>query len=70
VTVSSNLLDQVRSDLIAVLELCTGVRKQSNILKQLSEDIYAEIIPKQWRKYTIANISVTEWVIDFVKRVE
>jgi dynein heavy chain 1, cytosolic len=70
VTVTSHLLDTVRADMLAVLDLCKGVRKQTNILKQLSEDIHAEIIPKQWRKYTIANISVTEWVADFVKRCE
>lgn len=53
-----------------ILELCKGVRKSTNVLKQLAEDIHADTIPKSWRKYTIANISVTAWVIDFIKRVE
>lgn len=54
-----------------VLELCKGIRKQTNILKSLSEDLHAEVIPKHWRaKYVVANISVSAWIIDFVKRVE
>jgi len=53
------------------LELCTGVRKQTNYLKQLAEDLHAEVIPKQWRaKYIVANISATAWIVDFVKRVD
>lgn len=71
VTVSSNLLDRVRVDLNDVLELCQGKRKQTNVLKQLSEDLHAETIPKQWRAtYVVGNITATAWVIDFVKRVE
>jgi len=53
-----------------VLELCKGLRKQTNILKQQSEDLHSETIPKQWRKYVVANITATAWIIDLVKRVE
>jgi dynein heavy chain 1 len=70
VTVASSLLDQVRNDLNMILEMCKGIRKSTNVLKHLAEDIHADTIPKAWRKYTIANISVTAWVIDFIKRVE
>jgi dynein heavy chain 1 len=27
------------------------------------------VIPKQWRRYVVANITATAWIIDFVKRV-
>lgn len=46
VNVTSSLLDSVREDLLAVLELCKGERKQTNVLKQLSEDLPGEVIPK------------------------
>lgn len=69
VTVTSSLLDDVRADLRAVLELTKGERKQTNVLKQISEDLHAEVIPKQWRRYVVANITATAWIIDFVKRV-
>jgi dynein heavy chain 1 len=32
--------------------------------------LHAEVIPKQWRQYVVANISVSAWLVDFVKRVE
>lgn len=51
-------------------EMCSGERKSTNILKILAQDLHADIIPKKWRKYNIANVSATEWVNDFVKRVE
>lgn len=36
----------------------------------LAEELHADIIPKKWRLYTIANIPCTAWINDFVKRVE
>lgn len=71
VIVASKLLDRVRADLIAVQELCKGERKLTNVLKQMSEDLHGEIIPKQWRMtYIVQDITATSWIIDFVKRVE
>jgi dynein heavy chain 1 len=70
VIVASKLLDSVRADLLAVLELCKGERKLTNVLKQMSEDLHGEIIPKRWRRYIVQEIPVTQWIIDFVKRVE
>jgi len=68
--VASELLDLVRNDILQLIELCQAKRKSTRQLKQLAEELYADIIPKKWRKYTIANIPVTAWVNDFVKRVE
>jgi len=28
------------------------------------------VIPKKWRKYNVANISATEWIDDFKKRID
>lgn len=70
VVVASQLLDLVRSDILALLELCQAKRKSTQQLKQLAEELHADIIPKKWRKYTVANISCTAWVTDFVKRVD
>lgn len=69
VTVASSLLDVVRRDLNLVVEMCSGKRKSTNILKSLAEDLFSDVIPNSWRKYTVANISATAWVSDFVKRV-
>jgi dynein heavy chain 1 len=51
-------------------ELCTGERKSTNILKSLAQDLHADVIPKRWRRFNIANITVTEWIEDFKKRIE
>lgn len=69
-TVASALLDQVRSDLVMMIEMCAGKCKSTNYLKRLAEDLFADVIPQVWRsKYTVANISASAWVNDFVKRV-
>lgn len=70
VVVAAQLLDIVRNDILQLLELCQGKRKSTQQLKQLAEELHADVIPKKWRKYTVANISCTAWVTDFVKRVE
>ena len=70
VTVASSLLDVVRADLVLVREMCMGERKSTNILKSLAQDLHADIIPKKWRRYNIANITVSEWIDDFKKRIE
>ena len=55
---------------MAVKEMCSGERKSTNILKSLAEDMHADVIPKKWRKYNVANISGTEWVNDFKNRID
>ena len=70
VTIASQLLDTVRGDLLLLRELCSGERKSTNILKSLAEDLHSDAIPKRWRRYNIANITLTEWITDFKRRVE
>ena len=67
---ASTLLDIVRHDLVYLIEMCSGKRKSTNNLKVLAENLFADVIPTTWRQYyTVANISATAWVSDFVKRV-
>lgn len=70
VTVASGLLEVVRSDLTLLRELCSGARKSTNILKALAENLHADVIPVKWNKFNIANITATEWVNDFKKRID
>lgn len=70
VTVASQLLDTVRADLVMLIEMSKGDRKSTNVLKKLAESLHADVIPNKWRVYTVANISASAWVSDFVKRVE
>lgn len=32
--------------------------------------MHADVIPKRWRRYNVANITVTEWIEDFNKRID
>jgi len=69
VTVASALLELVKSDLFMLIDMCKGNIKSTNMLKQLAEDLHSDVIPKRWRKYTVAQITATIWVNDFVRRV-
>jgi len=68
VTVASKLLDTVRSDLKLVKEMCAD-GKSTNMLRQLAKELHGDLIPTRWRKYIIANITATEWINDFNKRI-
>lgn len=50
--------------------MCAGERKSTNILKNLAQDLHADIIPKKWRRYNVANITANEWIDDFKKRID
>jgi hypothetical protein len=50
--------------------MCAGERKSTNALKSIAQELYADIIPKKWRKYVVANVPATEWIDDFKKRIE
>ena len=69
VMVASALLELVKSDLFMLIDMCKGNIKSTNMLKQLAEDLHSDVIPKRWRKYTVAQITATIWVNDFVRRV-
>lgn len=70
VTVASQLLDIVKSDLVLLRDMCSGERKSTNVLKTLAQDLHADVIPKKWRRYNIANVTATEWIADFKKRID
>jgi dynein heavy chain 1 len=36
----------------------------------LAQELYADAIPKRWRTFNIANITASEWLDDFRRRVE
>jgi dynein heavy chain 1, cytosolic len=69
VITGAKLLEVVRTDLMNVKEMCLGHIKSTNDIKTLAQCINVDQIPKSWRKYQIGNITVNEWIIDFVKRV-
>eukprot|EP00931_Biecheleriopsis_adriatica_P034702 TRINITY_DN20021_c0_g5_i1.p1 TRINITY_DN20021_c0_g5~~TRINITY_DN20021_c0_g5_i1.p1 ORF type:complete len:4603 (-),score=1119.02 TRINITY_DN20021_c0_g5_i1:34-13842(-) len=65
-----SLLKKVRQDLVLLQAACAGSAKSTNDVRQLIQDMTTDQIPKAWRKFAVADITATEWLADFVKRLE
>jgi dynein heavy chain 1 len=63
-----SLLARIRSDLAQLQGLCKGDVKLTNDLRSLLADMQTDSIPATWRKFAVADISVTEWIADFNRR--
>jgi len=70
-SVLTSLLASVRTDFEHVIEVCSGEKKSTNHLKQVAQDLHSDVIPKSWKKYIVPlTMTASEWLLDFVKRVE
>jgi len=65
-----SLLKQVRADLQHLLSACEGNSKTTNDTRQLIQELTTDQVPKVWKKFAIAEITVTSWLADFVKRLD
>jgi dynein heavy chain 1 len=63
------MLKMLKDDLNNLKLMSSGEIKMTNELREVAKDLDADVIPKRWRKYNVAKITATEWVIDFVKRL-
>ena len=50
-------------------EICTGVKKSTNELRKLADELHFDAIPKAWRVYRISDLTASEWLIDFKQRL-
>jgi dynein heavy chain 1 len=70
-SVLSGLLQTIRRDFTTILEVCNGERKSTNNIKALAESLHADVVPKEWKKYTVPDTwPASEWLTDFQTRVE
>lgn len=60
IQVGSQLLNEVRSDLFALKEMTAGNQKFTNPIRLIAQDLHADVIPKKWRRYPVAPITVSE----------
>lgn len=67
--VASKLLKKVRSDLLNISEMCKGIIKSTNDLREISREIFNDLIPKSWKSYQTLDMSVNEWIIDLKNRI-
>ena len=70
VTVATKLLDTLRSNLGEIKLLCEGKAQSTSLTRKLAQEIHAEQVPSVWKKYRVANLTVTDWVTDFKKRLD
>ncbi|CAK0878751.1 unnamed protein product [Prorocentrum cordatum] len=67
---AGSLLKTVKADLEKLMGVCNATVKTTNDIKMLIQDLQTDAIPKGWRKYTVADITVTEWLLDFSLRLK
>jgi len=68
--VGKSLLEKVRADLDMLKGACEGSVKATNEIRALILDLNIDAVPKHWKKYAVADITVTEWLADFVLRLK
>lgn len=70
VTVASKLLSTLKTNLGDVKNLCEGKIQSTADLRKLALQLYADKVPDGWKKYRVANLSVSDWLTDFKKRLD
>ena len=70
ITVVKQLLEVIKNDLLLLSEMCNGNIKSTNKLRDLAQNLHADVIPPTWRIYSISNIPATLWVLDFTRRLK
>ena len=67
---AAKLLATLRADLNALLEVCSGERKQTNHLRALIAAITKGVVPESWSVYAMPpSVGCTRWLADFAGRV-
>jgi len=69
-TIGSKVLHLINSGLLNLVQFVDGEIKATNDLRALVAELSKEQIPKRWNLYTMENLTVSHWILDFVKRVE
>ena len=70
-TVLSKLLQTVKKDFQLCYDVCTAERKSTNYIRQVMENLHADVVPAHWKKYIVPpSTTATNWLYDFKSRVE
>uniref|UniRef100_A0A8C5Q446 AAA+ ATPase domain-containing protein n=1 Tax=Leptobrachium leishanense TaxID=445787 RepID=A0A8C5Q446_9ANUR len=71
VKMGAKLLQDVRTDLTDVVQVCEGKKKQTNYLRTLINELVKGILPRSWSRFTVpAGLTVIQWVADFSDRIK
>jgi len=70
VTVATNLLNKVRGNLLDTKNLCEGKVQSTVDMRKLAQELHSDEVPVGWKRYTVAKLSVADWISDFKKRLD
>uniref|UniRef100_A0A8C5R1X9 Dynein heavy chain C-terminal domain-containing protein n=1 Tax=Leptobrachium leishanense TaxID=445787 RepID=A0A8C5R1X9_9ANUR len=71
VKMGAKLLQDVWTDLLDVVQVCKGKKKQTNYLRTLINELVKGILTRSWSRFTVpAGMTVIQWVADFSDRIE
>jgi len=70
VTVATNLLNRVRGNLLEIKNLCEGKVQSTVDMRKLAKELHSDEVPVSWKRYTVAKLSVADWISDFKKRLD
>jgi hypothetical protein len=68
--IGSRVLKGMKHGLTQLIQFVDGSLKATNDLRKLVHDLSKETIPKQWSLYTVGQLGVTHWILDFIKRAK
>lgn len=68
---ANKLLQVVRQDLLDVIAICRGEKKQTNYHREITEYLAKGMIPNHWKRYrTPESFTVIQWITDFADRIK
>ncbi|CAK5084784.1 unnamed protein product [Meloidogyne enterolobii] len=72
INLGSRLLNEIRKDLIELLEICDGKHKQNNHTRELiAALVKSKQVPQSWKQYTTPrDVIAHEWMNDLKERVK
>jgi dynein heavy chain 1 len=68
ILLGGRVLDRIHEGLNALIQFVDGEIKATNDLRQLFAKLAKEQVPKQWLLFTVDDLGISHWLIDFVKR--
>lgn len=69
-TVVEALLRQIRKNLVELKNIAEGKVQATNILRVMAKDVFGDVVPTQWMKYTVMGLGLNDWISDFKRRIE
>jgi len=65
------LLNDMRADLLEIVDVCEGNRKQTNDIRLMINELVKGLVPTSWNRYTTSkDLTVIQWIVDLAERLK